>query len=203
MPVRYLYKLSLPSILGTTMKKSEKVKGKERVETQNKQIKLMLGGAIAALIIITVVGYFFFNSSGARSGDTVAVYYTGTLDDGTEFDSKVNGTPLIFTIGKGKIIFEDAVIGMEPNTTKTVRIPANKAYGPYKDALVHTVNRSTLPDDMDPVIGNHYTVTRSPDGAVALVKIINMTSSTVTWDENHELAGKDLTFTITLNEIAR
>lgn len=185
------------------MKKSEKVKGKERVETQNKQIKLILGGAIAALIIITVVGYFFFNPSGARSGDMVAVYYSGTLDDGTEFDSKMNGTPLIFTIGKGTIIFEDAVIGMEPNTTKTVRIPANKAYGPYQDALVHTVNRSTLPDDMDPVVGNHYTITRSPDGAVALVKIINMTSSTVTWDENHALAGKDLTFMITLNEIAR
>lgn len=187
------------------MKKSEKVKGKERVKIQNKQIQMVIGGAVAALIIITIIGYVFFNSSGAKAGDTVSVFYTGMLDDGTVFDSNVNATPLIFTLGKGKLIpgFEDAVTGMALNTTKTVHIPVDKAYGPYQEALVHTVNRSTLPESMIPVVGERYSIRRSTDGAVALVKIINMTTSTVTWDENHELAGKDLTFTITLVGIAK
>lgn len=186
------------------MKKTEKQKGRERTDAQKRQLQMIIGGAVVALVIITVAGYIFFNPSGAKTGDTVSVYYTGTLDDGTEFDSNVGGTPLVFTLGKGMIIpgFEEAVIGMEPGTTKTVHIPVDKAYGQYQDALVHVVNRSTLPADMDPVVGERYSIRRTTDGAVALVKIINMTSSTVTWDENHELAGKDLTFTITLTGIA-
>jgi peptidylprolyl isomerase len=187
------------------MKKSEKEKGKERVKTQKKQILMVLIGAVVALAVISVIGYVYFNPSGAKSGDTVSIYYTGTLRDGTEFDSNLNASPLTFTIGKGKVIpgLEEAVIGMMPNTTKTVDIPVAKAYGAYRQDLVHTVNRSTLPADMDPVVGAHYTIRRSTDGAYALVKVINSTPSTITWDENHDLAGKDLTFTITLLDIAK
>jgi FKBP-type peptidyl-prolyl cis-trans isomerase 2 len=203
--VRHLYKESLPIPDGYSgMKKSEKEKGRERVNAQKNQILMVVGGAVLALIVITVVGFLFFNPSGARTGDTVSVYYTGKLADGTVFDTNVGATPLVFTIGKGKIIpgFEEGVVGMMPNTTKTVQIPADKAYGPYKTELVHTVNRSTLPSDLSMVAGERYSVHRS-DGAFAYVKVLNITPSTVTWDENHELAGKDLTFTITLEGISR
>ena len=92
---------------------------------------------------------------------------------------------------------------MSQGETKTVNIPVDKAYGPYNDALVHVVNRSTLPADMIPEVGGVYTVTRQPGGALARVKIINVTPLTITWDENHALAGKDLIFTIRLIEVQK
>lgn len=187
------------------MKKSEKEKGKARVEAESKKLKLIVGGLVAAVLVITVIGYVFFNPSGARAGDTVSVYYTGSLEDGTVFDSNQGSTPLIITLGQGKYItgFEEAVIGMTVNSTKTVKIPVDKAYGPYRNDLVHVVNRSTLPADLELKVGERYSIRRSTDGAVALVKVINITPSTVTWDENHDLAGKDLGFTIMLAKISR
>lgn len=186
------------------MKKSEKEKGKEKAKAQKNQILLIVGGAIAVFIVVSVLILVFFNPSGARSGDTVAVFYTGTLDDGTQFDSNTGKDPLVFVIGQGRVIagFEEAVIGMTPGSTKTVHIPVDKAYGPYRQDLVHVMNRSTLPADFDPVIGQFYTISRS-DGAVANIKVINISPSTITIDENHELADKDLTFTIMLSEITR
>jgi peptidylprolyl isomerase len=189
------------------MKRSEKLKGKEAVAQKRKQTRLYTGIAIAAIAIVAfvVAAFFLLNSVGAQPGDSVSVYYTGSLDDGTVFDSNLNKTPMTFTLGEGKVIagFEEAVKGMEPGTTKTVHIPVDKAYGAYKSDLVHVVNRSTLPADNDPVVGSHYTVRRASDGAYALVKVINVTPSTVTWDENHDLAGKDLTFTITVTAIKK
>jgi peptidylprolyl isomerase len=60
----------------------------------------------------------------AKSGDRVRVHYTGTLDDGTEFDSSVDRDPLEFTLGAGAVIagFDEAVVGMTPGGSKTVRI---------------------------------------------------------------------------------
>ena len=67
----------------------------------------------------------------AKTSETVSVYYTGTLDDGTVFDTNVNSTPLSFTLGNGMTIqgFEEAITGMAVNDTKTVKIPPEKAYG--------------------------------------------------------------------------
>lgn len=186
------------------MKKSEKVKGKEAVAVRKKKMTQYAIGIVVVLIVIAAIAFYVFNPFVAKSGDTVAVYYTGSLDDGTVFDSNTNATPLVFTIGKGTVIpgFEEAVIGMAPNTTKTVHIPVAKAYGPYDESLVHTVNRSSI-DIENPVVGERYSVRRTSDNAVAYIKIINITPTTYTLDENHELAGKDLTFTITLAEIAK
>jgi peptidylprolyl isomerase len=189
------------------MKKSEKVKGKEAVAARKKRTRLYAGiaGGVILIAALFAAGFFLFNTSGARTGDTVSVYYTGTLDDGTVFYSNLNGSPLQLTMGDITLIpgFEEAVTGMTPGMTKTVRIPSEKAYGAYNPALVHVVNRSTLPADMDPVVGAQYTIRRTADGANAHIKIINMTPSTVTWDENHELAGKDLTYTITVTAVEK
>jgi len=186
------------------MKKSEKVKGKEAVAAKKKQYRRYAGIAAAGIlvIVVAVAAFYLLNSTGARSGDSVSIYYTGTLDDGTSF-TNMNASPVTFTMGEGTVIagLEEAVTGMTPGTTKTVRIPADKAYGAYQQALVHVVNRSTLPSDMNPVLGEHYKIRRTTDGAYASVRIINITPSTVTWDENHDLAGKDLTYTITVTAV--
>ena len=59
----------------------------------------------------------------AKQGDTVRVHYTGTLDDGQEFDSSRGLDPLTFTIGEGSVIqgFDDAVTGMAVGDEKRVR----------------------------------------------------------------------------------
>ncbi len=186
------------------MKKSEKQKGREKVNDEKNRILMVVGGAVAALILVSIIALVFVNPSGAKAGDTVAVFYKGTLDDGTQFDSNIGRDPLVFVIGQGRAIqgMEEAVIGMTPGSTKTVTVPVEKAYGPYRDDLVHVMDRSLLPSDVDLVPGNYYQIRRS-DGAVANIKVVNVTESTVTLDENHELVDKDLTFTITLSEISR
>jgi peptidylprolyl isomerase len=189
-------------VLEKTMKKSEKVKGKEAVAARKKIYPKLAMVAAAGILILIIVGYFLLNPSGAKNGDMVTVEYTGSLTDGTVFDTNVNGTPLTFIIGQGRVIkgLEEGVTGMTQGQTKTVNIPVDKAYGPYNDALVHIVNRSTLPVDMKPEVGGVYTISRKTDGALARVKVINVTPTTITWDENHALAGKDLVFTIRLIE---
>ncbi len=138
----------------------------------------------------------------AKSGDTVNVHYTGRLGNGTVFDSSVGGEPLQFTIGAGQVIpgFEQAVIGMQPGESKTVVIPPDQAYGPYYDELVMVVDRDRLPPDWEPQVGQQFPLTQ-PDGRVVWATVIDVSESSITLDANHQLAGKELTFDITLVEI--
>lgn len=187
------------------MKKSEKQKGKEH-EVQNRQLRVIIGGVVAALILVTLAGYLFFNPFVAKSGDMVAVYFTGSLDNGTVVESNLHTTPFIFTIGRESTIpygLADAVIGMKQNETRTVVLPPERAFGNYDPALVQVVNRSSLPSDTDLVAGQDYQIRRKPDNAVAHVRIIEVTPDTVTWDANRPLAGQNLTLELTLVQIVK
>jgi peptidylprolyl isomerase len=139
----------------------------------------------------------------AVTGDTVSVYYTGMLEDGTVFNSNLNATPLTFTLGNASVIegFGDAVTGMAVNDEKTVKIPFEKAYGPYRSELVRLVPRMGLLENKSFTVGQYVTITRKTDNAVSVVKILNVTQDTVTWDENNPLAGKNLTYVIKLISI--
>ncbi len=138
----------------------------------------------------------------AKDGDTVKVHYTGTLKDGTVFDTSAEGEPLEFTIGEGMIIpgFEEAVIGMQVEDSKTVDIPAEEAYGPRDEDLVEEVSRDELPEDLEPEVGQQLQ-SMQEDGSVAMVTVIDVTDTAITIDLNHPLAGEDLTFEIELVEI--
>lgn len=138
----------------------------------------------------------------AKNGDRVKVHYTGTLDDGTVFDSSRGREPLSFTVGDGSMIqgFDKAVNGMALGEKNTVTIPAEEAYGPYREDLVLKVNRSELPEGLEPEVGN--TLPLQQNGYIIEVPIKEVTESHVTLDMNHMLAGEDLTFTIELVEIA-
>ena len=185
------------------MKKSEKIKGKEAAAARRKlQVRYGIL-VVVVIVIVSVLGFVMFNPYVAKTGDTVSVYYTGTLDDGTVFDTNVNSIPLNFTIGKGMVIpgFEEAVIGMAINDQKTVRISPERAYGAYNNSLVHVLNRSALPANMTPEVGQVYSIRKTTDGLSSFVRIINVTPTTITWDENPELAGENLTFTIRLVSI--
>jgi len=191
------------------MKKSEKVKGKEAVAAR-KKLYPKLALVAAGILIIIVVGYLVLNPSllnpaAAKSGDMVTIDYTGSLADGTVFATTVNATPLTFIIGQGRVIkgLEEGVTGMSQGETKTLMIPVDKAYGPYNNALVHVMNRSALPADITPEVGGFLKITRQPDGATTLVKVINVTPSTFTLDENHDLVGKDLVFVVKMVQIQK
>lgn len=138
----------------------------------------------------------------AKAGDTVRVHYSGFLDDGTVFDSSLDREPFEFTLGQGMVIpgFEDAVVGMDVGETKTVNIPSERAYGPYRDELLVSVERSQVPPDIEPDLGMELQI-RTPEGTVTNVTITEMDEESITLDANHPLAGKDLIFEIKLVEI--
>ena len=189
---------------GIDMKKSEKEKGKVRVAATKKRNVMIAAIAIVVILLAVATWYFFFNPSVARSGDTVSIYYTGALDNGTVVESNLNLTPISFTIGTDEIIpygLPDAVIGMHLNETRTVILPPEKAFGKYDSALIQVVNRSSLPPDTNLVVGQDYQIVRKPDNAVAHVKIINVTPDTITWDGNRVFAGENLTLSLTLVKI--
>lgn len=132
-----------------------------------------------------------------KKGDHVTVEYTGTLDDGTEFDSSKNHGPLEFHAGVGQMIkgFDDAIMEMEVGQEKTVKIKAEDAYGQPDKRLIHKVPRESLPKGPTPEVDMMLTV-NLPDGNQIPAKIIAVTEKDVTLDLNHPLAGKALTFKI-------
>jgi len=139
----------------------------------------------------------------AKLGDTVKVHYTGRLDDGVEFDTSSSREPLEFTIGGKQVIqgFENGIVGMEINESKTITIPAGEAYGLYREELALDVPIDQFPPNIKPELGQQLQLTQ-PNGEPINVMITQITESAVTLDANHPLAGKDLTFDIQLMEIA-
>jgi len=140
--------------------------------------------------------------SQAKSGDSVKIHYTGTLDDGTQFDSSAGREPLAFELGSGQVIpgFEKAVDGMSVGESKTVNIQAEDAYGPHNAQMVQEVPRSALPDDLTPEVGMGLQA-QGAEGQVANLVVTSVEDDSITVDGNHPLAGKALNFEIELVSI--
>ena len=164
--------------------------------------------SVFMLMALLVSSMFFSGCSSeegtAKEGDFVKVLYTGTLDDGTVFDSSElhGGAALNFTIGKGEMLasFEQAVIGLSINQSTTVHIPADEAYGPYDEELIITLDWSQMGDYV-PEVGEQLTLYDTSSGQTIQVTVLNVSEAGVTVDTNHRLAGEDLNFEITLVEI--
>lgn len=135
----------------------------------------------------------------AKKNDNVKVHYTGRLTTGEVFDSSEGREPLAFTIGGGQMIkgFDEAVNGMAIDEKKTVTIPSEEAYGPHKQELLQQVPLDQLPADMQPEVGQKLVATNDM-GYQTQVTVVEVTDAAITVDANHELAGKDLVFDITL-----
>ncbi len=138
----------------------------------------------------------------AQTGNRVRVHYTGRLDDGEVFDSSEGGTPLAFTIGSGQVIpgFENGVVGMAAGDTKTVHIPCAEAYGEHRPDGVIRVPRDEFPSDMQIEVGTSVQGQQG-NGQSVTFTIMAVSDVEVTLDANHPLAGKDLTFDLTLVSI--
>jgi peptidylprolyl isomerase len=140
--------------------------------------------------------------STVKNGDIVKVNYTGRLDDGTVFDTSENKEPLQFEMGLGRVIpgFEDAIMGMLIGDKKTVTIPADQAYGEYREDFKQDFPRDQFPTYIKLEVGQHFKIDQKEGGKV-LVRIAALSDTTITLDANNPLAGKDLTFDIELLEI--
>ncbi|MFN4101460.1 MAG: peptidylprolyl isomerase [Pararhodobacter sp.] len=133
----------------------------------------------------------------AKAGDTVHFHYTGSLKDGTVFDSSNGRDPLTFTLGSGQIIpgLERALDGMAVGEQKTVVVPAADAYGDRVDSARQAVPRAQFPGDIPTDPGTRLQM-QSPEGQVIPVMVVEATDEHVVLDANHPLAGEDLTFAV-------
>lgn len=137
--------------------------------------------------------------SQAKSGDTVKIHYTGTLEDGTQFDSSQGRDPLEFELGSGQVIpgFEKAVDGMAVGEEKSVTIDSADAYGDHNPQMVQEVPKSALPENLEPQEGMALQA-QGQDGQPINLTVTEVGENSITVDANHPLAGKDLKFDIEL-----
>ena len=137
----------------------------------------------------------------AKAGDTVRIHYTGTLQDGTVFDSSQGRDPLEFTLGSGQVIpgFDAAVHGMEVGATRTVTIVADQAYGPRREDMILAIPREQVPANVNPEVGEQLQVGQGNEQFLVTVAEVN--EREIVLDGNHPLAGEDLTFALELVSI--
>jgi peptidylprolyl isomerase len=163
----------------------------------------------------------------AKKGDKVRINYTGTLEDGSVFDTTIKESgccedddcgcddegceddgcgcesgPMELTIGEEDFFsqVEEALIGMAPGEKKTVTIPAEDAFGEYDEEEVFSISREQLTGDIVPEVGMELELTGDDDEPVE-VTVVEVTEETLTVDANHPLAGEDITYEIELLEI--
>lgn len=139
------------------------------------------------------------NEQVVEKGDSIEVFYTGTLDNGTVFDSNVGKEPLAFTVGSGELIkgFDEGVIGMKLNETKKIAIKAADAYGEKQDELIVDVPAENFGE----VEVREGMGVRTEDGHEGTV--ISIGEKTIKVDFNPQLAGKDLNFEIKVAKIKK
>lgn len=135
----------------------------------------------------------------AKKGDSVKIHYTGTLNDGSVFDSSTGRAPLAFRLGSGQVIpgFDEAVLGMSKGESKTVVIPPEKAYGTRNEDLVISVPREHVPPEIKPEVGLKLQM-GGANGELVTVEVIEVGEEHIALDANPPLAGQELTFQIEL-----
>ena len=139
----------------------------------------------------------------SNEGKKVKVHYVGTLDDGTKFDSsRDRNEPLEFTCMAGQMIagFDAAVRDMEIGQVVDVHIPAADAYGERREELMQTLPVSALPGAEKLSVGDRVMLS-SPTGQPFPATVAAVEDGNITFDMNHEMAGKDLNFNIELLEV--
>lgn len=140
---------------------------------------------------------------GPNVGKLCKTHYRGTLNDGTVFDSSYDsGEPLEFICGIGMMIrgYDEAVAKMEVGQSIDIHLTPDQAYGYSDPRAIFTVEISQLPGSEDLNVGENV-VLYSNDGQPMQVKVTSRNDYTITFDANHEMAGKELNFHIELVEV--
>lgn len=140
--------------------------------------------------------------STVKENDVVKVHYTGKLVDGQVFDSSLEREPLEVALGQGQLIpgFEKGLIDMAVNEKKTITVAKEDAYGEVHESLFQKVDKSQLPQDLEPKVGMGL-VGAAEDGSEQQFRIAKVEEDAIIVDANHPLAGQDLVFDLELVEI--
>ena len=139
----------------------------------------------------------------AKLGDRVKFRYRALLTDGSEVCCSEPGKLLEICIGERRVFpaVEDALIGLEESGRVSVTLDPKEAYGEYSVANIFTIELSELPSDIDPKSGTavrlHDSEGREFEGVITTVE-----KKSVTVDTNHPLAGKRLSYELTLVRFA-
>lgn len=137
---------------------------------------------------------------GKNVGKTCRTHYRGTFNDGTQFDSSYDrGEPLEFVCGAGMMIkgYDAAVANMEVGESIDIHLMPEEAYGPSNPAMIMTFPIAQMPGAETLSVGQHVYLSNSM-GQPFPVVVAAMTDTTITFDANHEMAGKELNFHIEL-----
>ena len=140
---------------------------------------------------------------GKNVGKTVRTHYRGTFNDGTQFDSSYDrGEPLEFVCGAGMMIpgYDAAVADLEVGQTIQVHLLPEEAYGESDPEAIFTVPLAELPGAEQVAVGERVYL-QAPNGTPIPVRVAARDETTITFDANHEMAGKELNFTIELVEV--
>lgn len=137
---------------------------------------------------------------GVQDGDLVEINYTGTLENGSVFDTSENHGPFQFVVGTGSAItgFDKEIRGMNLNEKKKFTLSPDQAYGEYDPTLIKSMPIDFVPKEerKNATIGS--TVYLFNGMSTVPVKITEVNATNITFDLNSPLAGKTLTFDVTL-----
>ena len=143
------------------------------------------------------------NMTGRNVGKTCRTHYRGTFNDGTQFDCSYDrGEPLEFVCGAGQMIqgFDAAVADMEVGEIKEIHLMPEEAYGMPNSEAIIKVEIAQLPGSEDLQIGQQVYLSNQY-GQPFPVKVVDKNETMITFDANHEMAGKELNFSIELVEV--
>jgi len=116
-------------------------------------------------------------------------------------DSNVGGAPLVFMFGKGQIIsgLENGIVNMEIGEKADILVKPADAYGEYNPEATQEV-----PADQFAGIDLELGMTlygQAEDGGTTQVTVKEIGAENITIDFNHPLAGKELMFSVTINNV--
>lgn len=177
-----VFNLSCPILLGIFMKSIH--------------LAITLVVIIAVIIVVAALYLFYLiPSQTVQKGDVVSVFYTGSFTNGTVFNSNVGQQPFNFTAGTNETIsgFDNAVLGMTLNQTKTVTIPANEAYGEINPNLIVSIPTN---DFSNKTIKVGSVVTDNANGQQLQGVVLNVNATNAIVNFNSPLAGQTLVFQI-------
>lgn len=148
-------------------------------------------------------GHMQITLEGKNAGKKVKAHYEGTFNDGKVFDSSYDrNEPIEFVCGAGMMIrgFDAAVVDMEVGDIVNVHLMPEEAYGMPNPEAIFTVEIAQMPGAEDLVKDQQVYLTNAY-GQPFPVKVVEKDDVNITFDANHEMAGKELNFKIELVEV--
>lgn len=141
--------------------------------------------------------------TGRNVGKTCRVHYKGTFNDGKHFDSSYDrGEPLEFVCGAGQMIkgFDAAVADLEVGAEVDIHLLPAEAYGEADPKAIFTMPIAQLPGSENLTVGQRVYL-QNQFGQPVPVLVTEKDETNITFDANHEMAGKELNFHIELVEV--